>query len=283
MNVLVTMLLSSTLVLTERFDPEATLALVEREQCDVLVAVPVMLTRLLALPPELRGRHDTSSLEVVAVSGSALSGELATRFMDAYGDVLHNLYGSTEASFATVAGPRDLRAAPGTAGRALAGVRVRVVDGEGGDVPTGQVGEVVVRSGTVFGGYTSGEDRPRSGGGVRVGDLGRFDEQGRLFLVGRADDMVVTGGENVYPITVEHALERHPDVAEVAAVGEPDDELGAALVAHVHLSPGSAVGPDELREWSKQHLARHEVPRRVVVHPDPLPRNAAGKVVKRDL
>ena len=283
MNVLVSMLLSSTLVLTRRFDPERVLALVEREQVDVLVAVPVMLSRLLALPEEVRGRYDTSSLEAVAVSGSALTAELGMRFMDAYGDLLYNLYGSTEASFATVASPPDLRAAPGCAGRPLAGVKVEVLDPSGRRVTPGEVGEVVVRSGTTFSGYTSGDDKQRTRGGVHVGDLGCFDEAGRLFVVGRADDMVVTGGENVYPVPVEQALERHPDVAEVAVVGEPDHDLGQALVAHVVLRPGSATTGDALRAWAKQHLARHEVPRRVVLHADPLPRTTSGKVLKRDL
>ena len=283
MNVLVTMLLSSTLVLTRRFDAEQLLALVERERPDVLVAVPVMLSRLLALPEEVRARHDTSSLHVVAVSGSAVTAELGTRFMDAYGDVLYNLYGSTEASFATVASPQDLRAAPGCAGRPLAGVRVEVLDATGRRAPPGQVGEVVVRSGTTFGGYTSGEDKRRTRGGVHVGDLGRFDDEGRLFVVGRADDMVVTGGENVYPVPVEQVLERHPDVAEVAVLGVPDDDLGQALVAHVVLRPGSTTTADALRDWSKQHLGRHEVPRRVVLHEQALPRTTSGKVLKREL
>jgi acyl-coenzyme A synthetase/AMP-(fatty) acid ligase len=221
---------------------------------------------------------------VVAVSGSALSGALAERFMDAYGDVVHNLYGSTEAAFATVADPRDLRAAPGTAGRALPGVRVTVVGPDGEPVPAGETGEIVVGSRATFHGYTSGEaGKQAADGGVRIGDLGRFDDEGRLFVAGRADDLVVTGGENVYPVTVENELERHPDVVECAVVGEPDDEFGHVLVAHVALRPGTATGPDDVRAWLKQRLGPHEVPRRVVVHGDPLPRNTTGKIVKPEL
>ena len=283
MNLILTMLFSSTVVLTRRFEPEHVLELVEREQADALVAVPIMLQRLVEVDRDVRERYDTSSLRVVAVSGSALSGALAERFMDAYGDVVHNLYGSTEAAFATVADPRDLRAAPGTAGRPLPGVRVTVVGPDGEPLPAGQTGEIVVGSRATFSGYTSGAPGRQSAGGVRIGDLGRFDDDGRLFVAGRADDLVVTGGENVYPITVENELERHPDVVECAVVGQPDEEFGQVLVAHVALRPGAAADADAVRAWLKQRLGPHEVPRRVVVHDEPLPRNTTGKVLKTRL
>ena len=289
LNLLLTMLLSSTVVLTRRFDPERILALIERERCEVLVAVPAMLQRLIGLDPSVQGRYDTSSLRVVSVSGSPLPHRLAAGFMDVYGEVLFNLYGSTEAAFATVAGPADLRAAPDTAGRPLPGVRVRVTDEAGRDLPPGQVGAVVVGSGSTFAGYTSGEDRPRTATGVEVGDLGRFDAAGRLFLVGRADDLVVTGGENVYPGTVEAALERHPAVVEAAVFGVPDLEFGQVLIAHAQIAPvRPAAEPaipdeDELRNWARGLLAPFEVPRRVVLHDQPLPRNDTGKLLKNEL
>ena len=291
-NLLLAMAYCSTVVVTRRFDPERVLALVERERCEVLVAVPVMLQRLVDLDPAVTDRYDTSRLKVAAVSGSALSGELASAFMDRYGDILYNLYGSTEAAFATIAEPDDLRAAPGTAGRPLPGVRAEVVDADGRPVPQGHVGEIVVTSRTAFSGYTSRENanqpaNVRDGGAhrVRLGDLGRFDRRGRLFVVGRADDMVVTGGENVYPVTVEHAFEGHPDVLEAAAVGVADQEFGQAVVVHLRLRDdvGRPPSADDLRTWSKARLAPHEVPRRVVLHTEPLPRNETGKVVKSRL
>jgi fatty-acyl-CoA synthase len=284
MNLILTMVFSSTVVLTRRFEPARVLELLEREQADAMVAVPVMLQRLVDVGDDVRARYDTSSLRVVAVSGSALSGALAERFMAGYGDVLYNLYGSTEAAFATVADPADLRAAPGTAGRPLPGVTITIVDPTGEPLPPGETGEIVVGSGTTFEGYTSGEHgKQADGGGVRIGDLGRFDAEGRLFVAGRADDLVITGGENVYPVTVENELERHPDVVECAVVGEPDDEFGQALVAHVVLRPGATADPGAIRGWLKERLGPHEVPRRVVVHDDPLPRNTTGKVVKTEL
>jgi acyl-CoA synthetase (AMP-forming)/AMP-acid ligase II len=282
MNLVLSMVFCSTVVLTRRFDPERVLELVERERADALVAVPVMLQRLVELDAGVRARYDTSSLRVVAVSGSALSGALAERFMDAFGDVVHNLYGSTEAAFATVAGPRDLREAPGTAGRPLPGVTVTIVGEDGEPLPDGETGEIVVRSGTAFHGYTSGDAGKVTEAGVRIGDLGRFTD-GRLFVAGRVDDLVITGGENVYPVTVENELERHPDVVECAVVGEPDERFGQALVAYVTLREGAAADGGAIRDWLKARLGRHEVPRRVVVHDGPLPRNTTGKILKTRL
>ena len=281
-NTLFTMLLASTIVTTPRFDAEETLALIERERCEVLVAVPVMLQRIMALPESVRRRYDCSSLERVVVSGSPLPADLALRFMDEFGEVVYNLYGSTEAAFATVAGPVDLRAAPGTAGRPLPGVAVRVVDDEGRDCSRGQIGSIVVGSGTSFRGYTSGDDKARVDGLVAIGDRGWFDDQHRLFIASRDDDMVITGGENVYPITVEQVLHAHPEVADVAVVGRPDPTFGEILVAHVVPVPGSPLDGAELQSWAKGRLAPFQVPRAVVMQ-ERLPRNETGKVLTRKL
>jgi acyl-CoA synthetase (AMP-forming)/AMP-acid ligase II len=270
LHLLLTMLLSSTLVVARRFDARDVLGLVERHRCEVLVAVPVMLRRILDLPADVRSRYDTGCLRVVAVSGSALSADLAHEFMRAYGDVLYSLYGSTEAGFATVATPEDLWTAPGTAGRPLPTVRVRVADGYGRTCPPGVPGVVMV----------AGRDAVPLGAGreVRTGDLGWIDAHGRLYLGGREDDMVIVGGENVYPAVVEHALERHPDIVEAAVFGAPDRTLGQVVVAHVALRTGATATPGDIRSWCRGQLAPFQVPRRVVVH-ERLPRNATGKVV----
>jgi acyl-CoA synthetase (AMP-forming)/AMP-acid ligase II len=281
-HMMFTLLLSSTIVTSPRFDAEETLALIERERCEVLVVVPAMMQRIMELPEQTRRSYDCSSLEVVAVSGSALTADLAHRFMDEFGDVVYNLFGSTEAAFATVASPQDLREAPGTAGRPLPGVRVRVVDAEDNDLPPGEVGSILVGSGTSFDGYTSGEDKKRVGGLVAIGDQGYFDAEGRLFVASREDDMVVTGGENVYPITVEEALHHHPDLVDIAVVGAPDDRFGQVLAAHVVMAPGSQLTLEELREWARDRLAPFQLPSVMTVHDD-LPRNETGKVIKRQL
>ncbi|HEU5035334.1 MAG TPA: AMP-binding protein [Mycobacteriales bacterium] len=280
-NLTIGMLLQSTLVMVRRFDPERTLRLVGAHRADTLAAVPVMLQRMLDLPdPSLVA--DTSSLRLVALSGSALPAGLATRFMDTFGDVLYSLYGSTEVSYVSVAGPKDLRADPASAGRLVRGVTVRLVDADGNDVPVGATGRIFAGSPLGFEGYTSGEDKQRLGGLTATGDVGRFDGAGRLHIEGRDDDMIVSGGENVFPAEVEDCLHEHPDVADAAVVGVPDDRFGQALVAHVVLRRGSSVAPADLRAHVKSRLASYKVPREVVLHDD-LPRNETGKVLKREL
>ncbi len=281
LNTLLTMLYSSTVVVTRAFDPVGVLALIEQERCQVLVAVPVMLRRIMDLPPEVRRQYDTSSLRAVTVSGSSLSPALAGAFMDEFGEVLYNLYGSTEAGYATVASPADLRAAPGTAGRPLPGVEVRVLAGRdagGGQSP----GAIWVRSHDSLAARPGRPDAPVLRAPVRTGDIGWFDADGRLFVSGRADDMIITGGENVYPVEVEHALEQHPAVLEAAVIGVNDEEYGQVLAAHLVLRHGQALAPGELLAWCRDRLAPFQVPRQVRVH-DNLPHNASGKVVKRAL
>jgi acyl-CoA synthetase (AMP-forming)/AMP-acid ligase II len=277
-NLAIGMLLQSTLVMSRTFDAAAVLALIERHRADTLVAVPVMCERLLEVPDNT----DVSSLQVVAVSGSALPATLAPQFMRRFGDVLFSLYGSTEVAFVSVARPEDLRRAPTTAGRVLRGVAVRVVDDDGHDVAHGGVGRVFVRSGMSFGGYTSGEDKDRLDGLVSTGDVGRFGDDGLLFLEGRDDEMIVSGGENVFPVEVEGVLRSHPAVADVAVVGTADERFGQALVAHVVTRPGVSTTADELRDHVKSQLATYKAPREVVFH-EALPRNETGKVVKRAL
>jgi len=207
---------------------------------------------------------------------------LANRFMDDFGDVIYSLYGSTEVSYVSVAGPRDLREAPGSAGRLVRGVKVRLVDDDGKDVPAGETGRIFAGSLLAFEGYTSGEDKERMGALTSTGDVGRFGDDGRLYVEGRDDDMIVSGGENVFPAEVEDLLHQHPDVADAAVVGVEDDRFGQALVAHVVLRDGASAKPDELRAHVKKSLANYKVPREIVLH-DSLPRNETGKVLKREL
>jgi acyl-CoA synthetase (AMP-forming)/AMP-acid ligase II len=269
--------LRSTVVLRRRFEPAATLAAIERRRCTALFAVPVMVQRLLEVPPPAR-----TPLRVVAVSGSALAGGLATRFMDAYGDVLYNLYGSTEVSWASIATPADLRRAPNTAGRAPHGTRLRILDPAGRPVPAGQVGQIFVGNEMLFDGYTSGAAGPARDGLLGTGDLGHLDTDGLLFVGGRADDMIVSGGENVFPADVEDLLAGLPQVREVAVIGVPDDEYGQRLAAYLVLHPGEHLDPDDVRAYVRHYRARFCVPRDVAFL-TALPRNATGKVLAREL
>ncbi|MFC3503640.1 AMP-binding protein [Micromonospora krabiensis] len=270
--------LRATIVLHRRFDPAATVAALADHRCDALFAVPVMLQRLLELPsPDPR-----PPLKVVAVSGSALPGGLAPRFMDVYGDVMYNLYGSTEVSWASIAGPTDLRAAPTTAGRAPHGTRLEILDATGEPVPAGRVGRIFVGNEMLFEGYTSGASRETRDGLLDTGDLGRLNADGLLFVDGRADDMIVSGGENVFPSEVEDLLAQLPQVREAAVIGVPDPEFGQRLAAFLALHPGETLDPEAVREYVRHYLARFSVPRDVVFVKY-LPRNATGKVLTREL
>ena len=273
---------NGTAILRRRFDPEDVLATIEREQADMMVVVPVMLQRLLDLPDEVKRKYNVSSLRAVAASGSALPGQLATEFMDEFGDVLYNLYGSTEVAWATVAAPADMRAAPGTAGKAPTGTELRILDENRHEVPQGQTGQIFVKHDMIFEGYTGGEEKNSHADMVGTGDVGHLDSEGRLFIDGRVDDMIISGGENVYPVEVEDVLAKHAEVYETAVVGIEDAEFGARLRAFVVRKGDSAIGEEELKIYVKTHLANFKVPREIIFL-DELPRNATGKVLKRDL
>jgi fatty-acyl-CoA synthase len=276
------MMLSSTYVLRRRFDPEATLATIEETGATALVIVPIMLQRILDLDEEKREQHDLSSLRIVASSGGALSADLATGWMDAFGDQLYNFYGSTEVSWAAIATPDDLRAAPGTSGPAPPGTSLKILDEETKkEKPQGETGEIFVGNQMLLEGYTGDEDGEETVGGLMTtGDLGHLDKEGRLFVEGRADDMIVSGGENVYPEEVEEALEQHASVSEAAVIGVEDDEYGERLKAFV-VKDGE-VSEDELKSHIKENLAKYKVPREIEFL-DELPRKPQGKVDKKKL
>jgi len=273
---------AATMVLRRRFDPEQVLRTVERSRADVLAVVPVMAQRILALPEETLGGYSLASLRVAAISGSALPGELALAWMDRFGDTVYNLYGSTEVAFATIATPADLRAAPGTAGRPPRGTTVRLFDEEGREVPRGEVGRIFVGNEMAFEGYTGGEGKQAIEGLLSSGDVGHFDAAGRLFVDGRDDEMIVSGGENVFPREVEDLLADLDGVAEVAVIGVEDADFGQRLRAFVVLQPGAELGEAELVGHVKANLAGYKAPREVEFIEE-LPRNATGKVLKREL
>jgi acyl-CoA synthetase (AMP-forming)/AMP-acid ligase II len=276
------MALGSTIVLRRKWTPEGMLNAVAEHRCTALAVVPVMLQRTLEEPDEVIDRYDVSCLRVIAASGSALPGELGLRVMDHFGDVLYNLYGSTEVAWATIATPKDLRAAPGTAGKPPYGTVVRLYDTEGKPVAKGETGRIFVGNEMAFEGYTGGGGKDAIDGLLSSGDVGHFDEAGRLFVDGRDDEMIVSGGENVFPREVEDLLADHEAVEEAAVVGVDDEKFGQALKAFVVVRKGTSIDEAGLRAHVKENLANYKVPREVVFL-DELPRNATGKVVKREL
>ncbi len=282
LNSLLSIGVGSTLVTRRRFDPEAVLAAVAEHRCSGLAVVPIMLSRLLDLGPDTIGARDLSALRFIAVSGAQLAGALAARATTAFGDVVHNLYGSTEVAYPSIATPEDLRAAPGTAGRPPFGTTVRIVDDRGRPLPQGETGRIFVGNGQGFAGYTGGGTKDVIDGLMSTGDVGHFDPDGRLFVDGRDDEMIVSGGENVFPRELEELLASHDAVGEVAVVGVPDDEFGQRLCAFVVRRPGHELSADDVRGHVRENLARYKVPRQVTFL-DELPRNPSGKVLKREL
>jgi acyl-CoA synthetase (AMP-forming)/AMP-acid ligase II len=275
--------LNSTLVMRRKFDPEATLSLCAQHECTALVVVPVMLQRILELPDETLTRYDISAVRTVPVSGSALPAVISERWMDLFGENLYNLYGSTEVAWATIATPKDLREAPGTAGRPPRGTVMKLYDDDGREITkTGATGRIFVGNDVQFEGYSGGGGKDEIGGLLSSGDVGHVDEHGRLFIDGRDDDMIVSGGENVFPAEVEDLLSAHAAVSEVAVFGVDDEKFGQRLKAVVVVRDGRELSEDEVREHVKTNLAGYKVPRDVEFM-DELPRTSTGKVLKREL
>jgi acyl-CoA synthetase (AMP-forming)/AMP-acid ligase II len=274
--------LASTVVLKRKFDEEATLSLTAQHGCTALVVVPVMIQRILELDDEVLDRYDLSKVRAVPVSGSALPGAISDRWMDHFGENLYNLYGSTEVAWATIATPKDLRAAPGTAGRPPRGSIVKIYDEHGTPVPAGETGRIFVGNDVRFEGYTGGGNKDELEGLLSSGDVGHFDAQGRLFIDGRDDDMIVSGGENVFPAEVEDLLHNHEAVADVAVFGVDDEKFGQRLKAVIVKRNGAKLSAKQVQDYVKSNLAGYKSPRDVVFV-DELPRTSTGKVLKREL
>ncbi|AJE83847.1 fatty-acyl-CoA synthase [Streptomyces albus] len=273
--------LGSTLVVQRRFDARRAVAALAEHRCTGMVLVPTMLHRMLELGPEVLAGHDLSRLRIMLSAGAALPPALVERALDTFGEVLYNLYGSTEVALATIAQPRELRAHPATAGRTLTGCEVRLYDAQGRPVrEPGRPGRVFVGNGMKFGGYTDGQSKHEIDGLMSTGDTGHFDADGLLFLDGREDDMVVCGGENVFPAEIENLLWAHEDIAEAAVIGVEHPEFGTRLAAFVVLEPGRGLTEEQVRDHVRARLARHKVPAQVLFL-DALPRNPTGKLLRR--
>jgi fatty-acyl-CoA synthase len=274
--------LGSTLVVRRRFDPETTLDSLEEHKATAMVVVPVMLSRIVDVGEDEIKQRDTSALRIIFVSGSALGADLAKRAMKAFGPVVYNLYGSTEIAYATIATPEDLKDEPSTAGKVVRGSIVKLFDEDGKEVPSGESGRIFVGNFSQFEGYTGGGNKDMLEGLMASGDVGHFDSEGRLFVDGRDDEMIVSGGENVFPAEVEELLGAHESIREAAAIGVDDEKFGQRLKAFVVLGDGANLSEDDVKGYVKDNLANYKVPREVVFL-DELPRNPTGKVLKREL
>ena len=277
------LVLRNTIVMTRTFDPHECVRLLADHKCDSLVVVPTMLQRIINLGRNTIARHDTSNLKIILAAGSALTPDLCGKTHQYLGPVLYNMYGSTEVAVATVATPQDLLDAPGTVGYPPVTARVRLYGEDGVAVTEPDVpGRIFAANGSSFNGYTDGRDKERIDGLLSTGDVGHFDSKGRLFVDGRDDDMIVSGGENVYPIEIENMLADRDDVLDVCVVGVPDADFGQRLRAFIVAEPSSPRDPAVIKEHVRANLARYKVPRDVIFI-DELPRNATGKVLRSAL
>lgn len=275
-------MLSCTLVVRRTFDAAATMELVDRYRATGLSVVPVMLDRIMELPDEVRNRFSGRSLRFVTAAGSRMRPDVVVKFMDQYGDVVYNNYNATEVGVIALAAPEDLRAAPDTAGKPMPGTEIRILDDRHREVPRGETGQIFARTTTAFEAYTTGQTKDFLDGFMAPGDMGYVDEAGRLFVVGRDDEMIVSGGENVYPIEVEKTLAAHPDVTEASALGVDDEQFGQRLAAFVVLQPGASATPEDLKQHVRDNLANYKVPRDIVILEE-LPRSATGKIMRKEL
>ena len=278
----IAMTLGSTLVLHRRFAPAVVLSDVATHKVTAIVVVPVMLSRMLDALEAMPIKPDLSNLRIIFVSGSQLGAELATRAMKDIGPVVYNLYGSTEISFVSIARPQDLKKNPATVGPMIKGVKVKILDEHGSELPTGQVGRIFVGTFFPFEGYTGGGNKEIIDGLMSSGDVGYFDSDGLLYVSGRDDEMIVSGGENVFPAEVEDLISGHPEVIEATAIGVEDKDFGQRLRAFVVLKDGAALTEDAIKDYVRNHLARYKVPREVIFLAE-LPRNPTGKILKREL
>lgn len=274
--------IAPTYVLRRRFDPVQVIRDIEGRKAEALVVVPLMMQRMVDADPEVIKDADVSSLKITASSGSALAGDLANRFMDMFTDSVYNFYGATETGWVTIASPEDLREAPGTAGVPPHRTTVKILDADGREVPRGETGVIHVGNDMPFGGYTDGNTKTFSDGLMSTGDLGHFDENGRLFVSGRDDDMVISGGENVFPRELEDALIEHPDISDVVVTGIPHQSFGHCLAAYVVVREGKELTEKDVIDFAKERVARFAVPGKTMFL-DELPRNPTGKVMKREL
>jgi fatty-acyl-CoA synthase len=274
--------LGSTLVVRRKFDPEQALDSIQDNEATALVVVPVMLQRILDLGEDKVTQRDLSKLKIIFVSGSAVGPELVKRSLKAFGPVLYNMYGSTEIAYVTIATPEDLRDDPGAVGKVVRGTVVKILDEEGHEAPEGESGRIFVGNSAQMEGYTGGENKEIIEGLMSSGDVGHFDSKNRLHIDGRDDEMIVSGGENVFPAEVEELLAGHEAVQEASVLGVDDEKFGQRLKAFVVLRDGKQASEDDLKGYVKENLANYKTPREVVFL-DELPRNPTGKVLKREL
>jgi fatty-acyl-CoA synthase len=277
--------LGATLYLQSRFDAQDTLRRLTDDRLHNVFMVPTMIQRVLELPEQLHARWPTPELRVLISGAAPFNSALRERAIARFGaGKIFDFYGATELGWVTVVDGHEMLAHPGTLGRPIAGQEIGIFDERGDRLPAGEIGRVYTRSAQLMLGYLrdrAATDESTLADWLTVDDLGYLDREGYLFLTGRARDMVISGGVNLYPVEIENALSKHPAIADVAVIGVPDDEWGERLVAVV-VPAGDAFDPEAVRQWARGSLAPAKIPRQFELCEE-LPRNPTGKVLKREL
>lgn len=275
--------LGGTAIIPRRFDPDSYLSLVERHRATNSFVVPTMLERLVS--SAAIDKHDVSSMRCLMSGGAPLPSAVKDRVLSVFGPALHEFYGATETRIVAAIKAKDLQTHERSVGRPIADVEVRVLSDIGEDLPTDTVGEIYIRGPGLFSGYWRDPERTRAahrGSWFSLGDMGRVDKEGFLYLVDRKQDMIISGGENIFPADIEECLQRHESVVEAAVIGAPDDRWGEIVVAYIVPAPGAQPTLKELADWCGKSLPEYMKPKRIETS-EGLPRNPTGKLLRREL
>jgi long-chain acyl-CoA synthetase len=286
LGAMLTIALGGTLVIMDKFDPEDFLALTARERVTSSFVVPTIVKRILALPDAVKRRYDVSSLRSLIVGAAPFPVETKKAAIDYFGDCLYEYYGSTDAGLNTILPPSEQRARPASCGKPIGDSIIRILDDEGNELPTGEVGNIYITNGLVRSmSYYKDPEKTRAafrGDAMTVGDMGYFDADGFLYIVDRKTDMVISAGVNIYPAEIEEVLHEHPAVLDVAVIGVPNEEWGEELKAVVQLRPDASATSDDLIDFCRTRLADYKRPRSVDFVAE-VPRNPSGKLLKREI
>jgi long-chain acyl-CoA synthetase len=278
--------MGANLVLESRFDAEETLRKIQDHNITHAYMVPTMFSRMLKLPEEVKRRYDLSSIKFVIIMGSTCAPEVKRAMIDWWGPVIHESYAASELGLVTFIRAEEALKKPGSAGRPIAGAKLKIMDNEGRELPARETGLIYARQPAYTDFTYNNNDAARRKieleGLWTLGDMGWLDEDGYLYLSDRAVDMVISGGVNIYPAEIENALITMPGVADCAVFGIPDQEFGESLAAAVQLVDGFSISEKEIQEWLSKKIANYKVPRLVAFH-EQLPREDSGKIFKRKL
>ncbi len=283
---LITHLLGGTVVIQRRFDPEGTLRMIQDEGITSAFVVPTMLNRITSLPEEVKARYDLSSMKRLLVGAAPFPYPLKRKTVELFPNpCVYEFYGATETGFNTVIGPDDILRKPGSCGKLLPGNEMRIVDDEGREVATGEIGVFYVKNPILISGYYKNKEATDEcivDGFFSVGDMAKVDEEGFLYIVDRQKDMIISGGVNIYPAEIESELRKHPAVYDCTVVGVPNDDWGEEVKAVVHLKDGHSASEEDIHTFLADKLADYKLPRSVDFVGE-LPYNPSGKLLKKEV